>query len=70
MTKCEIRKAVMNEARIEGVIGVESLKGSITATVKGESPEAIIKDNFATMTIMSNDKSVKYVKSDDFKYLH
>ena len=39
-----LKETVLGICRSYGisVIGVESLKGSITATVKGESPEAII----------------------------
>lgn len=41
-----LKETVLGICRSYGisVIGVESLKGSITATVKGESPEAIINE--------------------------
>ena len=41
-----LRETVLGICRSYGisVIGVESLKGNITATVKGESPEEVIKE--------------------------
>ena len=41
-----LRETILGICRSYGisVIGVESLKGNITATVKGESPEEVIKE--------------------------
>jgi len=66
-----LKETVLGICRSYGisVIGVESLKGSITATVKGESPEAIINElgklyHFS----VSKEHNTLLIDSDDEKW--